>query len=125
MTDMTNNSRPGLLGLLSRMAPGRDRETVMQATWNGVVVAESDDTVVLEGNHYFPADAVDPDLLRPSSHRTVCPWKGVAGYHDIAVDGEVMRNGAWFYAKPSPLARKIGGRIAFSPGVEVRPSAQR
>lgn len=92
----------------------------MQATWNGTVVAESEDTVMLEGNHYFPADAVDPDLLQASSHRTVCPWKGVAGYHDLTVGGQVNRNAAWYYAKPSPLARKITGRIAFSPGVEVR-----
>lgn len=106
--------------LMSKLTPGRAHDEPMQAVWNGVVIAESDDTVVVEGNHYFPADAVDPRNLRSSDHRTVCPWKGVAGYYDVVVDGDAHRNGAWYYPTPSPAARKIAGRIAFSPAVEVR-----
>jgi uncharacterized protein (DUF427 family) len=91
-----------------------------KAIWNGAVIADSDDTVVLEGNHYFPRDAVDPAVLRPSSTTTVCPWKGTASYHSIVVDGQENRDAAWFYAEPKSAAAEIKDRIAFWKGVEVR-----
>lgn len=91
----------------------------MKAIWNGVVVAESDDTVVVEGNHYFPADSVRDDLLRPSGTTTVCPWKGTASYKGIEVDGQVNADAAWYYPEPKDAAREITGRYAFWKGVEV------
>jgi uncharacterized protein (DUF427 family) len=91
-----------------------------KAIWNGAVIADSDDTVVVEGNHYFPRDAVDPAVLRPSSTTTVCPWKGTASYHSIVVDGQENRDAAWFYPEPKPAAAEIKDRIAFWKGVEVR-----
>ena len=91
-----------------------------QAMWNGAVIAESDDTVVVEGNHYFPRGAVDAGLLRDSASTTVCPWKGTARYYDLVVDGAENRNAAWYYPDPKPAAAQIKGRIAFWKGVEVR-----
>ncbi len=91
-----------------------------RATWNGAVIAESADTVVVEGNHYFPAAAVRKDLLRPSTTTTMCGWKGEASYYDIVVDGEVNKDAAWYYAKPLPEAKQIEGFVAFWKGVEVR-----
>lgn len=93
----------------------------MRAIWNGAVIAESDDTVVVEGNHYFPRDAVDPAVLRDSQTRTTCPWKGEASYHSIEVDGQVNRDAAWYYPTPKPAAAEIAGRIAFWGGVTVTP----
>lgn len=94
----------------------------MRALWNGVVLAESDDTVHLEGNHYFPLASVRQELLRPSVTHTVCPWKGTASYYDVVVDGETNTDAAWFYPNPSPAAAKIAGRVAFWHGVKVEPS---
>ena len=91
-----------------------------KAIWNGAVIADSDDTVVVEGNHYFPRDAVDPAVLRPSSTTTVCPWKGTASYHSIVVDGQENKDAAWFYPEPKSAAAEIADRIAFWKGVEVR-----
>jgi uncharacterized protein (DUF427 family) len=90
------------------------------ATWNGVVVAESDDIVTVEGNAYFPREAVRDDVLRPSEHHTVCPWKGMASYYDLEVDGQVNRDAAWYYPTPKDAAKEIAGRVAFWHGVEVR-----
>jgi uncharacterized protein (DUF427 family) len=90
------------------------------ATWNGAEIARSDDTVVVEGNHYFPRDAVDPAVLRASTTTSVCPWKGTASYHSIVVDGKENRDAAWFYATPKSGAAEIADRIAFWKGVEVR-----
>jgi uncharacterized protein (DUF427 family) len=90
------------------------------ATWNGVVIATSDDTVVVEGNHYFPRDAVDPAVLRPSTRTSVCPWKGTASYHSLVVDGKENPDAAWFYPEPKSAAAEIKDRIAFWKGVEVR-----
>jgi uncharacterized protein (DUF427 family) len=89
------------------------------ARWNGTVVAESDDTVVVEGNHYFPRSAVREDLLRPSSTTSVCPWKGTASYHSLEVDGAVNPDAAWYYPEPKDAAGEIRDRIAFWKGVEV------
>lgn len=91
----------------------------VQATWNGAVIAESDDTVLLEGNHYFPADSVDQRFLRTSSTSTVCPWKGTAQYYSIVVDGKENADAAWFYPSPTPSADVIQGRVAFWRGAKV------
>jgi uncharacterized protein (DUF427 family) len=93
----------------------------MKATWNGKTIAESDDTVVVEGNHYFPLDAVDRGLLTESTTHTTCAWKGVASYYDLVVDGEVNRDAVWYYPSPSDAAKEIAGRVAFWKGVRVEP----
>ncbi len=90
-----------------------------KAVWNGQVVAESDRTVVVEGNHYFPPDSINLEFLRDSDSHTRCPWKGVASYYDVVVDGEVSRGGAWFYPDPSRAAKKIKNHVAFWRGVRV------
>jgi uncharacterized protein (DUF427 family) len=90
------------------------------ASWNGVVIAESDDIVTVEGNAYFPLHAVREDVLRPSDHHTVCPWKGTASYYDLEVDGAVNKDAVWFYPAPKDAAKEITDRVAFWHGVEVR-----
>lgn len=90
-----------------------------KAIWNGVVLAESDDTVIVEGNHYFPPDAVNHDYFEKSEHSTICPWKGKASYYTIKVNGDVNDNAAWTYASPKPAAREIANRIAFWHGVRI------
>lgn len=92
---------------------------MVKAVWNGAVIAESDDTVVIEGNHYFPRAAVKAELLRDSQTRTHCPWKGEARYHTLAVDGAENRDAAWYYPDPKPAATEIRDRIAFWKGVQV------
>ena len=92
---------------------------MVQAIWNGAVIARSDDTVVVEGNHYFPADAVDPAVLVPSATTSVCPWKGTASYHSIEVGGATNEDAAWYYPDPKSAAAEIKGRIAFWKGVKV------
>ena len=91
----------------------------MKAIFNDVVIAESHDTVYLEGNHYFPPESIDERYLRPSAMRSVCFWKGIASYYTIEVAGQRGRNAAWTYRRPFPWIRKIRGRIAFWNGVEV------
>jgi len=91
----------------------------MKATWNGQVVAESDDTVVVEGNHYFPADSIKSEFFTDSDTRTSCPWKGQASYKSLVVDGETNPDAAWFYPDPKDAAAPIAGRFAFWKGVEV------
>ena len=91
----------------------------MRAIWNGVVLAESDDTVVVEGNHYFPRESLREEYFTPSDHRSMCPWKGVASYHSVTVDGEVNPDAAWQYESPSFPARKVKDRVAFWRGVTV------
>jgi len=92
----------------------------MKAIWNGTVIAESDDTVVVEGNHYFPADAVDAQVLRTSQTHTVCPWKGTASYWTLEVDGATNTDAAWFYPEPKGAAAQIRDRVAFWKGVTVQ-----
>jgi uncharacterized protein (DUF427 family) len=89
------------------------------ASWNGTVIAESDDTIVVEGNHYFPRSAVKEGVLTDSSHTSVCPWKGTASYASVVVDGKTNENAAWFYPQPKDAAAEIRDRIAFWKGVEV------
>ncbi|WP_337867811.1 DUF427 domain-containing protein [Meiothermus sp.] len=91
----------------------------MKAIWNGQVIAESNDTVVVEGNHYFPAESVKREFLRDSSTRTTCPWKGVASYYHLEVDGQTNPDAAWYYPEPKEAAKQIVGRIAFWKGVSV------
>ena len=91
-----------------------------QAIWNGVVLAESEDTIVVEGNHYFPPDSINREYFSKSSTTTVCPWKGVASYYDIEIDGKVNGSAAWYYPDPSKAAKHIKGYIAFWHGVRVK-----
>jgi uncharacterized protein (DUF427 family) len=90
-----------------------------KATWQGAVLAESDDTVVVEGNHYFPPESVNWELLQPSDTHTVCGWKGTASYHSVVVDGAVNADAAWYYPEPKDAAAEIEGRVAFWRGVTV------
>ncbi len=90
-----------------------------KAVWQGTTIAESDDTVVVEGNHYFPLSSVRQDLLRPSGTTTVCPWKGTATYWSVEVDGELNRDAVWTYREPKEAAAEIRDRVAFWKGVEV------
>jgi uncharacterized protein (DUF427 family) len=90
-----------------------------KAVWSGELIAESDACVVVEGNQYFPAEAVRHEFLRPSSHTTVCLWKGTAHYYHIEVNGMKNENAAWFYPEPSDAAKQIRGRVAFWKGVRV------
>ncbi len=91
----------------------------MRAQWEGTVIAESDNTVVVEGNHYFPADSVHKEYLKSSDTHTTCPWKGEASYYTIVVNGKENRDAAWFYPEPKEAAMEIKNRIAFWHGVEV------
>ena len=91
----------------------------MKAIWQGQVVAESDDTVVVEGNHYFPADSLRQEYIQDSSHTSVCPWKGTAHYYSLEVDGSSNADAVWYYPEPKPAAADIKGRVAFWRGVQV------
>jgi uncharacterized protein (DUF427 family) len=92
---------------------------MVRAVWKGAVLAESDQTTVVEGNHYFPPDALRAEFFRPSSTHTVCSWKGTASYYDVVVGGEVNHDAAWYYPSPSPEAANIRGHVAFWKGVKV------
>jgi uncharacterized protein (DUF427 family) len=89
------------------------------ATWNGAVLARSDDTIVVEGNHYFPPDSVDETYFEDSDTHTTCPWKGVASYKTVVVDGERNPDAAWYYPEPKEAAAQITGYVAFWRGVTV------
>ncbi|NHT78983.1 DUF427 domain-containing protein [Rhizobiaceae bacterium CRRU44] len=91
----------------------------MKATWNGAIIAESDDTVIVEGNHYFPIGSVKNEYLRSSQNKSSCPWKGQASYYTLEVDGQKNADAAWFYAEPKPAANEIKDRVAFWKGVQV------
>jgi len=90
-----------------------------KAVWNGMVIAESDDTVVVEGNHYFPRSSVRTEVLRESGTQTVCPWKGTASYYSIEIDGQTNGDAVWYYSQPKPAAEQITDRVAFWHGVTV------
>ena len=92
---------------------------MVQAIWNGTVIAESDDTVIVEGNHYFPPSSVKAELIEPVDTTTVCPWKGTASYYDVVVDGQRNAGAAWYYPAPKDAAAEIKDHVAFWRGVEV------
>jgi len=91
----------------------------MKAVWNGTVIAESDDTVVVEGNHYFPRESLRDDVVRPSDTHTICPWKGTASYYSLELDGARSRDAVWYYAGTKPADEQIRGRVAFWKDVKV------
>lgn len=90
-----------------------------QAIWNGTVLAESDDLVQVEGNHYFPKESLNAELFKESDTQTICPWKGTASYYNIEVAGQTNIDAAWYYPEPKIAAKEIAGRVAFWKGVEV------
>ncbi|HJQ69193.1 MAG TPA: DUF427 domain-containing protein [Blastocatellia bacterium] len=92
----------------------------MRATWQEAVLAESDETVVVEGNHYFPADSINTAYFQKSDTHTTCPWKGVASYYDVVVDGQVNKDAAWYYPAPKEAAANIKDHVAFWKGVKVQ-----
>ena len=92
----------------------------MKAIWNGQVIAESDETVVVEGNHYFPEVSIKKEFFAPSETHTVCGWKGMASYYDVVADGKTNKDAAWFYPKAKDEAKKIENYVAFWKGVEIK-----
>ncbi len=100
----------------------RAKVMAMKATWNGVTLAESNETVVVEGNHYFPDDSLSREHFSPSEKRTSCSWKGEASYYDVQVNGETNRDAAWYYPEPKEAAAEIKNRVAFWKGVIVEES---
>ena len=93
----------------------------MRAAWNGETIAQSDFTVVVEGNHYFPPESVDPMFLKPSPTHTTCPWKGLASYYSLEVGGKSNPDAAWYYPEPKDAASEIKDHVAFWKGVQVLP----
>ena len=91
----------------------------MKATWNGAVIAQSDDTVVVDGNHYFPDSTLNREFITFSNHKSSCPWKGQASYYSLIVNGELNTDAVWYYADPKPEAAMVQGRVAFWKGVKV------
>jgi uncharacterized protein (DUF427 family) len=96
---------------------------VAKAIWNGTVLAEGDDVILVEGNCYFARDQVRWNHLKPASNTTFCPWKGVANYYDVEVNGQMNEGAAWYYANPMPAAEAVRDRIAFWKGVTVEGAA--
>jgi uncharacterized protein (DUF427 family) len=99
--------------------PAIHERSVMKAIWNGAVIAQSDDTVVLEGNHYFPESSLNRDYITFSNHHTMCAWKGQASYYSLLVNGEMNTDAAWYYPDPKPEADNIKGHVAFWKGVKI------
>lgn len=93
----------------------------MKAIWNGALIAQSDDTVVVEGNHYFPAASLNRDYVTFSNHHTSCAWKGQASYYSLLVNGEMNADAAWYYPDPKPEAEMVKDRVAFWKGVKIEP----
>ena len=91
----------------------------MKAVWNNQILAESDNTIIVEGNHYFPADAINKEFFAPSDTHTVCGWKGTASYYDVVAGDETNKDAAWFYPSAKPEAKEIENHVAFWKGVEV------
>lgn len=92
----------------------------MEAVWNNKIIAKSDETIIVEGNHYFPPNSINKEYLEESSQTTVCPWKGTAAYFNIEVDGQSNKGAAWYYPNPSEAAKEIKNYIAFWKGVEIK-----
>ena len=95
------------------------KDTQMKATWHGTTLAESDETVVVEGNHYFPVNSIRREYFSESDRHTICPWKGEASYYDISVNSEMNKDAAWYYPEPKQAAANIKNRVAFWKGVVV------
>ncbi|MBO6794556.1 MAG: DUF427 domain-containing protein [Balneolaceae bacterium] len=93
----------------------------MKAIWNGRILAESDETIVIENNHYFPPSSLNKEFFNETSHQTVCPWKGTASYYSLEVDGKDNQNAAWYYPNPKDAASEIKDHVAFWKGVQVEP----
>ncbi|MCF8262566.1 MAG: DUF427 domain-containing protein [Melioribacteraceae bacterium] len=91
----------------------------MKAVWNGKVIPESDKTIVVEGNHYFPAESIDSEFFVQSNTNTTCPWKGLASYYTLEVEGKVNKDAAWYYPEPKEAANQIKDHVAFWKGVEI------
>lgn len=91
----------------------------MKAIWNGKTLAESDETIVIENNHYFPPSSLNKDYFKTSDHQSTCPWKGLASYYTVEVDGEKNKNAAWYYPEPKDAAKEIKGYVAFWKGVKI------
>jgi len=91
----------------------------MKAIWNDIVIAESEDTIVIENNHYFPAESIKNEFFKENDSHSSCPWKGLASYYTLAVEGEENKDAAWYYPEVSELARTIKGRVAFWKGVRI------
>jgi len=122
MADTNGGKAPACgmrLSLHDRGRMCRPRSSSMKAVWNGVVVAESDDTVVVEGNHYFPDSSLKREFTSFSNHRSHCHWKGEAHYYSLFVNGEMNPDAVWYYPEPSEAAAQIKGRVAFWKGVQV------
>jgi len=98
----------------------RQNLPIMKATWNNAVLAESNDTVVVEGNHYFPPESVNKEYFQESGTHTNCPWKGEASYYNVVVNGETNKDAAWYYPAPKQAAADIKNRVAFWRGVKVK-----
>jgi len=107
--------------LRTRRTPATHERSDMKAIWNGAVIAQSDDTVVLEGNHYFPESSLNRDYITFSNHHTMCAWKGQASYYSLLVNGEMNTDAAWYYPDPKPEADNIKGHVAFWKGVKIEP----
>jgi uncharacterized protein (DUF427 family) len=95
------------------------RNKAMKATWENEVLADSNDTIVIEGNHYFPPESINRTYFQTSDYHTVCPWKGTASYYDVVVDGKVNKDAAWYYPEPKDAAKQIREYVAFWKGVKV------
>ncbi|MEQ9308193.1 MAG: DUF427 domain-containing protein [Balneolaceae bacterium] len=91
----------------------------MKATWNGKVIAESENTIIVENNHYFPNESIYKEFFIASDYHTTCPWKGLASYYSIKVDGSVNQNAAWYYSEPKEAASQIKNHVAFWKGVQI------
>lgn len=91
----------------------------MKAIWNGKTLVESDETIVIENNHYFPPSSLNKDYFKTSDHQSTCPWKGLASYYTVEVDGEKNQNAAWYYPEPKDAAKEIKGYVAFWKGVKI------
>lgn len=92
---------------------------VMKAIWKGIIIAESDETIMIEGNHYFPAESIKKEYFAPSETHTDCPWKGTASYYHVEVNGDVNKDAAWYYPQTKEGAKQLEGMVAFWKGVEV------
>jgi uncharacterized protein (DUF427 family) len=96
-----------------------EEASMPKAVWNGEVIADSDDTVIVEGNHYFPRESVRAEYLRDSDTHSVCPWKGTASYQSLEVNGQLNQDALWYYPEPKDAAKHVTDRVAFWKGVEV------